>query len=139
MSAAPAGRRTQAQRRTQAEERLVEASIDLINSGGTQAVTLAQVGVRAGYSRGIVTHHFGTRDKLLQAVAQQLQGAFQPPDPGGRDGRAWSLAISDAYLVHTHSHPRLARAFLAIVIPLAVFLSLQRYFVRGLLAGSVKG
>jgi alpha-glucoside transport system permease protein len=30
-------------------------------------------------------------------------------------------------------------AFVSIVIPLAVFLSLQRYFVRGLLAGSVKG
>ena len=29
--------------------------------------------------------------------------------------------------------------FLAIVIPLAVFLALQRFFVRGLLAGSVKG
>ncbi|GLI00059.1 carbohydrate ABC transporter permease [Phytohabitans aurantiacus] len=30
-------------------------------------------------------------------------------------------------------------AFVAIVIPLLVFLSLQRYFVRGLLTGSVKG
>ena len=30
-------------------------------------------------------------------------------------------------------------AFVAIVLPLAVFLGLQRYFVRGLLAGSVKG
>jgi alpha-glucoside transport system permease protein len=29
--------------------------------------------------------------------------------------------------------------FLTIVIPLIVFLSLQGYFVRGLLAGSVKG
>ncbi|WP_343448996.1 carbohydrate ABC transporter permease [Micromonospora oryzae] len=30
-------------------------------------------------------------------------------------------------------------AFVSIVVPLIVFLSLQRYFVRGLLAGSVKG
>jgi len=30
-------------------------------------------------------------------------------------------------------------AFISILIPLIVFLSLQRYFVRGLLAGSVKG
>ena len=30
-------------------------------------------------------------------------------------------------------------AFLAIAVPLIVFVSLQRYFVRGLLAGSVKG
>jgi alpha-glucoside transport system permease protein len=32
-----------------------------------------------------------------------------------------------------------AGAFIALIIPLIVFFSLQRYFVRGLLAGSVKG
>ena len=32
-----------------------------------------------------------------------------------------------------------ASAFVTIVVPLLVFYSLQRYFVRGLLAGSVKG
>jgi len=32
-----------------------------------------------------------------------------------------------------------AGAFIAIVVPLIVFVSLQRYFVRGLLAGGVKG
>ncbi len=30
-------------------------------------------------------------------------------------------------------------AFMSIIIPLIVFIALQRYFVRGLLAGSVKG
>ena len=30
-------------------------------------------------------------------------------------------------------------AFVSIIVPLLFFLSLQRYFVRGLLAGSVKG
>jgi len=32
-----------------------------------------------------------------------------------------------------------AAGFLSIIIPLAVFLGLQRFFVKGLLAGSVKG
>ena len=32
-----------------------------------------------------------------------------------------------------------AGAFVAIIVPLIVFFSLQRFFVRGLLAGSVKG
>ena len=30
-------------------------------------------------------------------------------------------------------------AFISIIVPLIVFFALQRYFVRGLLAGSVKG
>jgi alpha-glucoside transport system permease protein len=36
-------------------------------------------------------------------------------------------------------HLLTAAAFVSMVIPLLVFLTLQRYFVRGLLAGSVKG
>jgi alpha-glucoside transport system permease protein len=36
-------------------------------------------------------------------------------------------------------HVLSAGAFIAIVVPLIVFLALQRYFVRGMLAGSVKG
>jgi len=32
-----------------------------------------------------------------------------------------------------------AAAFVSMIVPIIVFLSLQRYFVRGLLAGSVKG
>jgi alpha-glucoside transport system permease protein len=36
-------------------------------------------------------------------------------------------------------HLLTAAAFVSMVVPLMVFLTLQRYFVRGLLAGSVKG
>ncbi len=32
-----------------------------------------------------------------------------------------------------------AAAFISMLLPLIVFFSLQRYFVRGILAGSVKG
>ncbi|BDZ42354.1 hypothetical protein GCM10025865_16530 [Paraoerskovia sediminicola] len=32
-----------------------------------------------------------------------------------------------------------AGAFISMIVPVIVFLALQRYFVRGLLAGSVKG
>jgi alpha-glucoside transport system permease protein len=39
----------------------------------------------------------------------------------------------------TDWHLLTAGAFVSMVLPLVVFLSLQRYFVRGLLAGSVKG
>ena len=43
----------------------------------------------------------------------------------GNRGQAWHLLTS--------------AAFVSMVVPLAVFFSLQRYFVKGLLAGSVKG
>ena len=42
----------------------------------------------------------------------------------GEQGQNWELLT--------------AAAFISIVVPLIVFFALQRYFVRGLLAGSVK-
>jgi alpha-glucoside transport system permease protein len=36
-------------------------------------------------------------------------------------------------------HLLTAAAFLSMTLPMLVFLGLQRYFVRGLLAGAVKG
>ena len=40
------------------------------------ALTLARVGERAGYSRGIVTHHFGSKQALLEALARSAQAGF---------------------------------------------------------------
>ena len=44
---------------------------------------------------------------------------------GSRGGDNWEILTSSA--------------FISILVPLAVFFALQRYFVRGLVAGSVKG
>ncbi|MGH8871991.1 MAG: carbohydrate ABC transporter permease [Acidimicrobiia bacterium] len=52
------------------------------------------------------------------------------------------LTIELASLVGSRGeayHLLTAAAFVSMLIPLIVFLSLQRYFVRGLLAGSIKG
>jgi alpha-glucoside transport system permease protein len=60
---------------------------------------------------------------------------------GGRSETA-PLTVRLAALAGTRGNEwqRLtAGAFVSIVVPLIVFLSLQRYFVRGLLTGSVKG
>ena len=50
---------------------------------------------------------------------------FALVDMVGNKGNEWQLLT--------------AGAFVTMIVPLIVFLSLQRYFVRGLLAGSVKG
>ena len=52
------------------------------------------------------------------------------------------LTISLANLIGTHGENwqlLTSAAFITMLLPLAVFFSLQRYFVRGLTAGSVKG
>ena len=80
-SAATAGRRTQQQRREETERRLVDAATSLFAERGSRSVSLADVGRLAGYSSGIVSHHFGSKQRLLAAVVQQAQ-QFDVPTSG---------------------------------------------------------
>lgn len=60
----------------------------------------------------------------------------------GGDSATAPLTVRLAELAGTRGeawHRLTAGAFVSMVVPLAVFFLLQRYFVRGLLAGSVKG
>lgn len=70
---------------------------------------------------------------LLNAIVVFLSGAGQGSEVvtvrlmnmAGTRGTDWHLLT--------------AGAFISMILPLGVFLSLQRFFVKGLLAGSVKG
>ncbi len=85
----PPPKRTQAQRRANTERRVLDAAIDLMPAM-VAAVSLAQIGEAAGYSRGIVTHNFGSREKLLDAVLRDAQ-TFHVPD-NAKDGLDWLAA-----------------------------------------------
>ncbi|WP_018252149.1 carbohydrate ABC transporter permease [Salinispora mooreana] len=59
---------------------------------------------------------------------------------GGDDTAPLTVRLAELAGTRGNEWQRLTSgAFVAIVVPLIVFLSLQRYFVRGLLAGSIKG
>ena len=72
-------RRTQPQRRAETERRVVAAATALIAQGGSRAMSLERVGQAAGYSRGIVNHHFGSKQRLLAAVVRDAQRIFDAP------------------------------------------------------------
>ena len=59
---------------------------------------------------------------------------------GSGDNQVVTIALSE--LIGSRGqdwHLLTAGAFISMIIPLIVFFSLQRYFIRGLTAGSVKG
>ncbi|MFI1193500.1 carbohydrate ABC transporter permease [Micromonospora sp. NPDC020750] len=59
---------------------------------------------------------------------------------GGNETAPLTVRLAEMAGTRGNEWQRLtAGAFVSMVVPLVVFLSLQRYFVRGLLAGSVKG
>ncbi len=69
--------RTQEQRRIEAERRLVRAAAELVGEIGPGKVTLAKVGERAGYSRGLATHHFGSKGALMQRLVDAVTSQFR--------------------------------------------------------------
>jgi AcrR family transcriptional regulator len=103
-------RRTQAERRTDAEQRVLDATKQVISEHGVSAVTFAAVAAQAGFSRGIITHHFGSRHGLMETLARSLQGLV-PPAPAELAGRERVLAQVDLYLATLQQHPRDTRVF----------------------------
>ncbi|WP_431874728.1 TetR/AcrR family transcriptional regulator [Amycolatopsis sacchari] len=103
-------RRTQEQRRAETIRRVLDAATALIARSGSRAVTLAEVGEAAGYSRGIVYHHFGSRERLLEAVVDEAQ-RFDVPAYDG-DGLDHLVRIVEAYLRNVVRRTPTARAFL---------------------------
>ncbi len=54
----------QTERSAQSDKRMFEAAITLINERGTAKTTLKDIGEFAGYSRGLASYRFGSKDGL---------------------------------------------------------------------------
>ena len=105
-----AGRRTQEQRRAETERRVVDAATELIATSGSRRITLAQVGEAAGYSRGIVYHQFGSRERLVEAVLDKVQRMELPAYEG--NGLEQLVGIVETYLAVVSQRAPSMRAFL---------------------------
>ncbi len=66
-------RRTQVERRQESERALLVAAAEIIAERGIAGASLASISERAGTSRGLPTHHFGTKDALVSQVANSAQ------------------------------------------------------------------
>lgn len=107
-------RRTQQERRETTERALLTATADLVVESGLPSVTLAEVGRRAGYSRGIVTHHFGSKQALVEALVTASQAGFVPGLDGLDPGLDRLLALVEGYLGAVGGIGSLSRAFLVL-------------------------
>ncbi len=109
--ASGAPRRTQAERRAETGRRLLEAAQRLIAADGSGALSLQKVGEEAGYSRGIVTYQFGSKDALLRAVILDAQAAFAVP-PTEATGLDLLMLTIETYLVQLQRLRPTGQAFL---------------------------
>src|ERR1700761_8282474 len=121
-------RRTQQERRDQAETALLNATAELVVEDGVHALTLARVGVRAGYSRGLVTHYFGSKQALLQRLAYATQSGFVPGLDGMPPGLDRLLRLIDGYIGALGQLRMPNRAFLLLWAEAATASDLARIF-----------
>ncbi|HKP63133.1 MAG TPA: TetR/AcrR family transcriptional regulator [Polyangiales bacterium] len=65
-------RRTQAERTAESDRRMLRAATELIGERGYQGTSLAAIGERAGYSRGLVHERFGSKAGLLWVLVKNM-------------------------------------------------------------------
>ena len=72
MNAKTNGRLTQAERTEISDNRMLDAAVRLIVDRGPAVTSLKEVGLLAGYSRGLAGQRFGSKDKLFAFVLRQI-------------------------------------------------------------------
>ena len=102
-----ARRRTQAERTALSDARMFDAAMQLIVEQGTHATTLKAVGERAGYSRGLASSRFGSKDALFGQLVLHFNTSWTQElanKVGTRDGAHACIAALHAVEDFLSSH-----------------------------------
>lgn len=97
--AARTPRLTQEERTELSDRRMIECAVQLIVARGISGTKLTDVGLHAGYSRGLAAMRFGTKAGLLSRVARHVTSnwlAHLRAAVGQKTGLAAVLAAVDA-------------------------------------------
>ena len=99
--AASRPRRTQTERRAESDRLILNAAMKLIARNGAARSSLADIGLAAGYSRGLPSERFGSKVELLKALVNSMDAWFVArvqPALEGKHGLDAVLARAAAHL-----------------------------------------
>ena len=103
---------TQAERTAISDRAMLDAAIDLVLENGIEKTTLAMIGEKAGYSRGLATYRFGSKAGLYDTLCRSIGRNWLEYLKRGVDGKvgvdAMCAALDTLYQWVTDS-PRDAR------------------------------
>ena len=69
-------RRTQAERKAESDRRIIQAAIELFAEQGYVRTTLNDIGARAGYTGGLISKRYGSKQALLREVLNEIYRSF---------------------------------------------------------------
>ncbi|GAA0404216.1 helix-turn-helix domain-containing protein [Streptomyces luteireticuli] len=103
--------------RRRSRERLLNATVELVDERGYEATTLGDIAGRAGAARGLVSYYFPGKRQLLQSAVHRLMhvelAEALERDPASQDGRERMARAIDAILGLAVRRPRLMRTHMA--------------------------
>ncbi|WP_405591989.1 TetR/AcrR family transcriptional regulator [Streptomyces sp. NBC_01190] len=106
--------------RQRSRERLLRATVELVEERGYEATTLAGIAERAGSARGLVSYYFSGKRALLQSAVHRLMSeelaAALAREPRTADGRELLARAVDAILALTRTHTTLMRTHMASIL-----------------------
>ena len=110
----PNRRLTQAERTEISDMKMLDATVDLIVSRGPSATSLKEVGLKAGYSRGLASQRFGSKDNLMAFVLRNIGDVWLQQLKSATFGKTGIEAIHRALDEHYRfclEAPKRVRAF----------------------------
>lgn len=99
-------RRTQRRNQVLTRKQVVDAAIDLLDSGGEDALTVRALTERLATGTGAIYYHVGARDELLATATETAVASALTAAPGRADStpeeeiRVFALALFDAIVEH---------------------------------------
>ena len=106
--------------RRRSRERLLQATVELVEERGYEATTLADITQRAGSARGLVSYYFSGKRALLQSAVHRLMAcelaAALEHEPHTVDGRELMARAIDAMLGMSMGHTTLMRTHMASIL-----------------------
>ncbi|MFB6840289.1 TetR/AcrR family transcriptional regulator [Streptomyces sp. NPDC056361] len=115
--------------RRRSRERILQATVDLVDTKGYESTTLGDIAERAGTARGLISYYFPGKRELLQSAVHRLMHrtleAGLEREPRTEDGRERLARAIDAILGLTTSHPTLMRTHMAGILQAEGFVQCQ--------------
>ncbi|SEO95408.1 transcriptional regulator, TetR family [Actinacidiphila rubida] len=106
--------------RQRSRERLLQATVELVEERGYEATTLGDISRRAGSARGLVSYYFSGKRALLQSAVHRLMHSELSEalerEPRAENGDELLARAIDAILTLTRTHTTLMRTHMASIL-----------------------
>lgn len=127
--------KTQIQRKEEAVRKILDAAIELIAQRGVKDLTMAEIGIHAGYSRGLPHQHFGNKENLIDAVLHTIVEKFnqrRKKQKQAADGVESIKALFSTYLERDPAAWQASKAFIILISDASLVGSTHREFINKL-------